>query len=210
MTSTFPLVKFISLHRMLLFKMLLLDFMLGVLGSIFLLVPLNDFALSPNNLSFLVLLVFLMVAYQIHIFRTYSGGVAFYLNLPVEKYRLLSILLIETIIPLSLSLSITAIVLMISQMFAMVWISFQWVILKKCYYMVLTFFMLKTIALPIFILYKRHIALILLFLIFLVMIYALISIIAELMHIPGMVFGFILFGSVEAVCIRIVMSAKIN
>ena len=68
MASAFPFLLFIGLHRMLLSKMLLLDSILGILGSIFLLAPLHDFTLSLNNLPLLVLFVFSTVGYQIHIF----------------------------------------------------------------------------------------------------------------------------------------------
>lgn len=210
MASTFPLVIFVRLHRMLLSRMLLLDFILGVLGAVFLLIPLHNYALSLDNVSLLVLFVFSTVVYQIHLFRTYAGGATFYLNLPVEKHRLLLILFIDAFIPLLIAMSITAIALSLSHMQQMVHISAQEAIVKRAYYMVLILFMLKTVALPVFILYKRHIALILLFLGSLVCVYELISIAAELVHISSVVFGFLFLASVEAICIRILMSAKIN
>jgi hypothetical protein len=210
MASAFPFILFIGLHKMLLSKMLLLDSILGILGSIFLLAPLHDFTLSLNNLPLLVLFVFSTVGYQIHIFRTYAGGATFYLNLPVEKYRLLLILFIDAVIPLLTALSITAIVLALSHMVQTAHIGTQIAIVKRAYYMVLILFMLKTIALPVFILYKRHIALILAFLGSLVFVYFLISIVAELLHISGMIWGFLFLASIEAICIRILMSAKIN
>jgi hypothetical protein len=209
MASTFPFVKFISLHRILISKLLILDSILGVLGSIFLLVPLNHFALSVDNLSLLVLFVFSTVVYQIHVFKTYAGGATFYLNLPVEKHRLLLMLFIDAIIPLLGALSITAIVLALSNVIQPMHISTIGVF-NRVFYMVLILFMVKTIALPIFILYKRHIALILLFLGSLVFVYVLISIAAEFLHISNMFFSFVFLASVEAICARILINAKIN
>lgn len=195
---------------MLLSRMLLLDSILGVTGAIFLLIPLHHFALSLDNVSLLMLFVFTTVVYQIHIFRTYAGGATFYMNLPVEKHQLLLILFMDAIIPLLIALFITAIVLALSYLLQIVHISTQMVIVKRAYYMVLILFMLKTIALPVFILYKRHIALILLFLGLLVFVYELISIAVEFLHISNMVCGVLFLAGVEAICTRILMSAKIN
>jgi hypothetical protein len=209
MASTFPFIKLVGLHRILLSKLLLLDSILGVLGSIFLLVPLNQFALSVDNLSLLVLFVFSTVVYQIHLFRTFAGGATFYLNLPVEKHRLLLILFLDAIVPLFVALSIAAIVLALSNVIQLVHISTTG-ILKRVYYMVLIFIMLKTMALPIFILYKRHIALVLLFLGSLVFVYVLISITAEFLHMSNMFFCFVFLAGVEVLCARILMNARIN
>jgi hypothetical protein len=210
MASKFPFVEFISLHRILLSRMLLLDFILGVFGAIFLLIPLHDFALSLDNVSLLVLFVFSTVVYQIHLFRTYAGGATFYLNLPVEKHKLFLILFMDAVIPLLIALFITAIILAFSHILQLGHISAQMVILKRAYYMVLILFLLKTIVLPVFILYKRHLALILLFLASIVFAYEVISIAAELMHMSNVVSGFVFLAGVEAICIRTLMSAKIN
>lgn len=208
MSVTLLFINFLKLHKILVSRMILFDFILGVLGSIFLLIPLDNFALSLDNLPLLVLFIFLTVVYQIHIFRTYTGGITFYLNLPVKKYYFFIILFIDTIIPLLIALLITMIVFVFSHISQSVPISTKLVV-RICD-TVLIFFILKTIALPIFVLYKKHIGLILLFLFSLAFIYELISFSAELVHIHSIIYELIFFASVEIICIKILSNAKIN
>jgi hypothetical protein len=210
MTSSFPFRKFLNLHRMLFARMLLLDLILGVSGSVCLLVPLHIFAFSLNNLSLLVLFVFSAVTYQIHIFRTYAGDATFYLNLPVEKYWLFLMLSTDAMIPVLVSLSITALSLGLFDLIPIDHFNTPMDLSKRAYYLTIILFMLKTTALPVYILFKRHIALLLLFLGSLVVVYELSSIAGALMHLSNMIAGLIFLAGTEVICIRILMSAKIN
>src|SRR5512133_3132984 len=172
MSGHLPFVNILRLHKSLISRLILFDLILGVSGAIFLLIPLDIFALSLSNLSLFVLFIFLTVVYQIHLFRTYSGGVSFYLILPIKKYFFLIILFIDTMVPIILSLLISMIVFAFANISQLMLFDNRWI--DRFFDIVLFFFILKTITLPILVLYKKHVMLILFFMGLLAVIYGLI------------------------------------
>ena len=214
MIARFPYLEFMSLHRMLCIKMLKLDLILGVFGALFLVLPIGIVTLSLNNLVVLILGMLASLLYLIHIYRTYSGNASYYLSLPINTLDLMPFYLVNSFSPLIVSIVLYIIVKVI---FSCIGISLSSVgmgLVERGYYLFLILSVVKIIPLPLFILYKKHLALIPLSLILLAMLYAILSLVIEVvsgfMQIPAFVIGILFIGSIIVICIRILTTAKIN
>ncbi len=84
----------------------------------------------------------------------------------------------------------------------------KWI--DRLFDIVLVFFILKTIALPILVLYKKYILLVPLFIGLLALIYGLISIVAEIAQMNRVICGFVFLVCIEILCFKIASTAKVN
>lgn len=188
--------------------MFMFDLLLGVSGALFLLTPLDMFALSLGNLSLLVLFIFLTAIYQIHLFRTYSGCVSFYMILPVNKYCFLILLLIDAAIPIVVLLLLSMITVTFSGATPILLFDNRPVV--RLFDIVLIFFIIKTIALPMLALYKKNFLLIFIFVGAMAFLYGIFSIIAEVIHLNSFICGLLFMVSIQILNFKIVSNVKIN
>jgi hypothetical protein len=188
------------------------DFLLGIVGIIYTILPLNLFALSLNNLVFLIFGIVAAILYQIQLYRAYTGGVSFYLSLPIPHTQWIILLTLFMIIPIICIISFElGLLLFLKQFFPLLFGEVNF--FERTYYLILITILLKIISLPIYILYKKHIGLIPVFLFLLLFVYFSVSIIQEIFFwwFPNPVY-FISISFVSTVfflCIRIINSARV-
>ena len=192
--------------------MIRFDLLLGIVGIIYTILPLNIFAISLNNLVFLIFGIIAAILYQIQLYRVYTGGVTFYLSLPVPHTYWIILLTFFMIIPVICIMSFElGVLLFLKQIFPSFFVEVK--VLEKIYYLILVTILLKIISLPLFILYKKHIGLIPIFLFLLLFVYFLVSIIQEIffwwLPNPAYFISILFVSTVFFICIRIINSARV-
>lgn len=152
----FPYKIFISIHRMLIFKMLGMDVVLGIIGCVFLSLPLNISALTLDNLVLLLILIITATLFQIQILKTNSGTPVFYLSLPIKKIYVLPIYIINSALPVLFTL----ILFVVSQYFLSDFKINQALLsgnsFTKLYYAWIIFTIVKILPIPLLVLFKKH------------------------------------------------------
>jgi hypothetical protein len=204
---------FLGLHETLIKRMLYLDAAVGIAGLLFGLLPLHVLALSLENLVFLTLSIIAMVLYQIHLFRSCSAGVYFYISLPVNRLAWAGCMAIVLIIPLVAIIGVeTAALFFIHPIFP--FIPAASMLTQRMLYCVLMIILVKTVPLPLFILYKKHLSLIPGFFFLLTIVYFCLSMIHEFffswLDNPSAFMAGAFTGIVFIICVRIVASARME
>jgi hypothetical protein len=208
MTHHFPYKYFIIIHRSLIMKTLPMDIALGIVGCIFLCVPQNVLALSLDNLIFFVLLIISSILYQIYVFRTNCGNAAFYLSLPINKKNYLPFYIMISTMPFVIASLLSAVVkillLLLNHKYTPAGLSF-W---EREYYLLMILLILKILPLSLYILFKKHPVLIVVFLISIAFTYILIALAVEILSgfvsIPSQMTIFFLF------CCILIASVKVS
>jgi len=203
---------FISIHKNLTFRMIQFDFILGLVGIIYTILPLHIFAISLNNIVFLLFGLVAAILYQIQLYRAYTGGVSFYLSLPIPHTHWIILLTLFMMIPIICIISFElGLVLLLKQLFPLLFVEINF--LEKTYYLILITILLKIMSLPIYILYKKHIGLIPVFLIILMFVYFSVSIIQEIFFwwfpYPVIFISVLFVSAVFLLCVRIINSARV-
>jgi hypothetical protein len=203
--------QFLRLHRNFLIRMLSLDIACGIVGGLFLIAPLHIFFLTLNNLVLLVLGVVAALLYQIHIYRTYGGNASFYLLLPVRRGNIFPAVICFSLLPLLVSVVVSACIKLVlgweTETGGMSY-------MQRINYLLIIFAIIKIIPLPIFVLYKMHLALVPAFFVMLAFVYLALSMVAEFVsgwfHMPGLVMAFLFAISVLVLCREILRRARIG
>jgi hypothetical protein len=188
-------------------KTLPMDIVLGIIGCIFLCVPQNVLALSLDNLVFFILLIISSILYQIYVFRTNCGNAAFYLSLPVNKKDYLPFYIMISTMPFVIASLLSAVVkiflLLLNHKYASAGLSF-W---EREYYLLMIFLILKILPLPLYILFRKHPVLIVVFLIAIAFTYILIAMAVEILSgfvpVPPQIIIFFLFYCILIACVKI-------
>lgn len=211
-TSIGYLNNILLLHKALLLRFLLIDISLGVCSSLFICIPLHVLAVSLENLSFLVVTVFFVLFFQIHFYRSYCGHVTYYLMLPIKRFVLIGILIINSISPLIITMVLTSAVKLVLGSVSNT--TNDTGSLDRLFYVSIVLIFIKVLPIPIFILAKKHLVLVPLFLIFMCFVYLALSLINELLssliHLPSFVIAIELLLSVIFICWKIITSAKLE
>lgn len=214
MRKTFDryLIDILFLHKELLLRFILIDILLGVCSALFVCAPLHVLAVSLENLSFLVVFVFFALFFQIHFYKSYCGSVAYYLILPIKRSVLTGVLIVNSISPMIITLVLASgvkILLGSVSAYTNDISSFD-----KLFYVSIVLILIKVLPIPIFILAKKHLALVPLFLFLICFVYLALSLINELLSIviqlPSFVIVIAFLISVIFICWKIVTGVKLE
>ena len=191
---------------------MVLDFILGILSTLFLSVTSTAGSVSLNNLMLLVSVIFFAVLFQMHFYRVYCGKVAFYLMLPVKRIRLLPILAVNSTIPIFFALLSYSCIRMLFQPTVQTDIG-SISLFDKFLYLLVVLVIIKVLPLPLAILFKKHVALVPLFLFMSGFLYFFLSLIRELLsgivHINNPTTALLFLASIVYISMKIFLKATI-
>ncbi|HEX2958965.1 MAG TPA: hypothetical protein VHO70_19175 [Chitinispirillaceae bacterium] len=166
-----------------------------------------------ENLSFLLLLIFFALFFQMHFYKNYCGSVAYYLMLPIKRLTVIAILLANSVFPLLVSLFVfygTQLGLGFNVNNNAGNISFS----DKLLYVSLVLILIKILPLSISVLAKKHLALVPLFLLSLGIIYLSITVIEELIsnvvQVPSFVVPVVFLCCIVFICGKILAGMKME
>lgn len=172
------LYNFYALHKRFVQRFICADILLSVVALIYMLLPLNVLALSLGNLVFLFLFIFAVVLFQIQLYRTSCGKASFYLMLPLNRLLWINLVSVLLIIPFTILVLMEFFIISITRLMISD-IHLFGNIVDKVFHVIIINVLIKSIALPVFMLYKKHILLVPLFFILLSILYLISSMIHE-------------------------------
>lgn len=151
---------FLKAHRRLLLASYAFDLLLVPLGLVYLMLPLSMEGLSPANLGFLGLGALVAFLYHIHILRLYTGGPAFYLTIPVNRWLGLGASYAVALLPFMALFTAVALAFHPSPPLAGRAVFFP--LQERLTHCLTVFFFLKVLSPPVLVMSRTHPALLLL------------------------------------------------
>jgi hypothetical protein len=157
MRSNYCAIKgLIALHHVLLCRLYLFDALIIGIGILYIAIPIDILADSVGNLTFLIIFAIAAILYQIQTFRSSCGNAVFYCGLPFSTKLLFAAGLLMTGTPFVLAFSIAALAIAIS--------GFGFygpqIIFERSCSVFIVFILCKVLPLPLYILYRKHPALV--------------------------------------------------
>lgn len=209
----FPFRKFVDLHKLFLYRMLMLDLMLGICGAVYLVLPSGIFELTLSNLAMLSLVVLTTILFQMHFYREYCGSAVFYLILPVKRAYILPLFfIIMMLFPILITIVLSSSVFLLKYFYNynIVFAPLR----ETVFYLSGILLITKALPLTVMLLIRKHFALFPLFLLMIIILYLVMSIIRELVSfsliISDPVFIFFYMLIVVFICIRIINTADME